>query len=141
MGGATAQDIAGTQDVSGPQNAATADSVARPAGPRIAFVTRVVDLGRFVADTVRECTFPFVNDGDSLLVVSAVTTDCGCTSARTSTDVVAPGDTGRIVVRFNGRGRQPAPFKKIIRVRSNAVDTPLTRLYITGSIKRDDKNW
>lgn len=123
----------------------TATSAAKEAsataGPRISFAERFVDLGRFYADSVKTCSLGFVSIGDATLVIRQVTADCGCTNAHASVDSIAPGDSATIVVRFNGSGRRPGPFKKIVRVRSNAVNSPLERLYITGTIKRNDKNW
>lgn len=123
-----------------PAAASAADSLACE-GPAISFADRFMDLGSFYADSVRQCTFPFVNTGDTTLMIIKVSTDCGCTIADHTASTVAPGDSAAIVVRFNGSGRRPGHFRKIVRVRSNAVNTPLVRLYISGTVKRNDKTW
>lgn len=112
------------------------DSIPSDGGARITFETKTVDLGVFKADEEQECVFVFRNDGDEPLALSQVFTDCGCTVPSYSRDPVLPGEQGTINIRFNGKGRRPGAFKKIVKVRSNAVNS-LVRIYVIGRIKRE----
>jgi len=46
----------------------------------------------------------FKNIGDSALKISSVQTSCGCSTALTSSDNLAPGEEGSIKFTFNGNG-------------------------------------
>ncbi|HJY62918.1 MAG TPA: DUF1573 domain-containing protein [Ignavibacteria bacterium] len=46
----------------------------------------------------------FKNTGDSDLKITSVSTSCGCSSALTSSDNIAPGSEGTIKFTFNGQG-------------------------------------
>lgn len=112
--------------------AEAADSVMSAAG--IVFDSRTVDFGVFEADSVQHGEFVFHNNGSEPLVLGRVFADCGCTVPSFSRDSVPPGGEGRISVTFNGRNRRPGPFKKMIKVRSNAVP-PIVRISVIGIIK------
>lgn len=64
-----------------------------------------------------------------------VFSDCGCTVPEFSREPVKPGDEGEITVRFNGKGRPHGSFKKIVRVRSNALNS-LAVAFVEGRIAR-----
>ncbi|WP_353847006.1 DUF1573 domain-containing protein [Parabacteroides sp.] len=61
--------------------------------------------------------------------------DCGCTVPSWDKTAVAPGQSGMIRVRFNTKGRLPGEFRKIIRIRSNAVNR-LEAVFIEGKVAR-----
>ena len=80
-------------------------------------------------------TFEFTNEGDANLVIVDASADCGCTVPEFSREPVKPGDEGEITVRFNGKGRPHGSFKKIVRVRSNALNS-LAVAFVKGRIAR-----
>lgn len=97
------------------------------------------DFGTFVeTDNVQKCTFTFTNDGDKPLVINQAVASCGCTIPKYTKTPVKPGEKGIISVTYNGRGRFPGHFKKMITVRTNGVPE-MTRLYIEGTMKEKDK--
>lgn len=97
------------------------------------------DFGTFVeTDNVQKCTFTFTNDGDKPLVINQAVASCGCTIPKYTKTPVKPGEKGTISVTYNGRGRFPGHFKKMITVRTNGVPE-MTRLYIEGTMKEKDK--
>lgn len=53
-----------------------------------------------------EHVFEFKNIGDSVpLTITDVSTSCGCTVPEWTDKPVLPGETGKIVVRFNSKGK------------------------------------
>ncbi len=105
-------------------------------GPRLQFLDgKTLDLGVFEADSVQHGVLRFVNAGNEPLVIKTVFSDCGCTVPEFSREPVRPGDEGEITVRFNGKGRPHGSFKKIVRVRSNALNS-LAVAFVKGRIAR-----
>ncbi len=104
----------------------------KAAGPKIEFPETSKSLGTFRLDLIQTVDFEFVNTGDEPLLILNVNTDCGCTAAGYPHDEIAPGDTAKISVRYNGRNNPTGTFRKQVRVRTNDPDNPLVRLFIKG---------
>lgn len=66
-------------------------------------------------------TFIIKNTGSAPLVLTRVVAACGCTTPEYSTEPIAPGKEGKILVTFNPVGR-PGQFVKTIAVYSNGKD-------------------
>lgn len=93
-----------------------------------------MDLGKFHEnDGVQKCTFTFKNVGNAPLVINQAIASCGCTVPTYTKEPIAPGQSGKIDVTYNGKGKFPGPFKKTITVRTNGK-TEMTRLYVTGNM-------
>lgn len=78
------------------------------------------------------CTFRFVNQGQSLLIIQSARATCGCTTPDYSKAPVAPGDTGIVTVSYNPTGR-PGRFDKKVYVDLNTEPARHT-LTIIGSV-------
>lgn len=98
---------------------------------KIKFKTDTVDYGTIEkgADGLR--IFEFTNTGDAPLIVSKVTSSCGCTVPKWSQDPILPGKTGEIQVKYDTN--RVNPIRKTITVISNA-DTPTVALKIKGEV-------
>ena len=98
---------------------------------KIKFKTDTVDYGTIEkgADGLR--IFEFTNTGDAPLIVSKVTSSCGCTVPKWSQDPILPGKTGEIQVKYDTN--RVNPIRKTITVISN-VDTPTVALKIKGEV-------
>lgn len=107
---------------------------------KIAFPDGVThDFGEFSeADAVQKCTFTFKNVGGQPLVINQAVASCGCTVPEYTKAPVAPGETGKITVTYNGKGKFPGHFKKTITVRTNGA-VEMTRIYITGNMTEAKK--
>lgn len=83
-------------------------------------------------------TFTVKNDGDKPLVISNVTTSCGCTIADWTKTPIAPGTTGMVTSTFDAKalGR----FQKSVGVYCNASDRPIY-LTLRGEVSSDPKNY
>lgn len=92
------------------------------------------DFGTFPESQKVTCTFKFTNTGDKLLVIHHAIASCGCTVPQYSKEPIKPGESGEIVVTYNGAGKIPGHFKKSISIRSNAK-REIVRLYVEGEME------
>lgn len=108
---------------------------AQDAAAKIEFKTETVDYGEIAkgADGVR--VFEFTNTGNAPLIISKVSSSCGCTIPKKPEAPILPGDTGEISVKYDTN--RVGPIRKAITVISNA-DTPTKVLKIKGEIKAVD---
>ena len=108
---------------------------AQDAAAKIEFKTETVDYGEIVkgADGVR--IFEFTNTGTAPLIISKVSSSCGCTIPKKPEGPILPGKTGEISVKYDTN--RVGPIRKAITVISNA-DTPTKVLKIKGEIKAAD---
>ncbi len=92
------------------------------------------NFGTFSESTpVQKCTFTFTNTGNAPLVINQAVASCGCTVPESTKSPVAPGQTGKITITYNGKGKFPGHFKKSITIRTNAA-TSMVRLYVEGDM-------
>ena len=99
---------------------------------KIEFKTETIDYGVIQKGSDGVRTFEFTNTGDVPLIISKVSSSCGCTIPNWSKDPVQPGKTGEIQVKYDTNRVQP--IRKNITVISNA-DTPTKILKIVGEVK------
>ena len=92
------------------------------------------DFGTISADSVAEGAMHFRNEGNAPLQILSIFSECGCTTSSYTANPVEPGGEGEIRIRFNGKNRSPGPFRKALRIRSNA-DNPRVVLFVKGLIK------
>ena len=107
--------------------------MAQPAA-EIKFDKLTHNFGTFSESTpVQKCTFTFTNTGNAPLVINQAVASCGCTVPEYTKSPVAPGQTGKITITYNGKGKFPGHFKKSITIRTNAA-TSMVRLYVEGDM-------
>ena len=106
----------------------------------ITFENTVANLGTFPESRpIVSSEFVFKNTGDAPLVIHQAIASCGCTTAMFTKKPIQPGESGKVSVTYNGTGRYPGFFKKIITIRSNAKNG-LVRLYIEGNMQASSSN-
>lgn len=103
---------------------------------KIEFKTDVIDYGTIEkgADGVR--VFEFTNTGNAPLIISRVTSTCGCTVPKKPEGPILPGQKGEIQVKYDTQ--RVNPIRKTITVLSNA-DTPTVALKIKGEVVDTNK--
>jgi len=104
-------------------------------GPVIKFENTVHDYGTIIKGGDGKCTFTFQNTGKEPLVLSNVTTSCGCTVAGWSKEPILPGKKGDIQVNYT-RTNTVGTISKQITVVSNATNGTIV-LSIKGSVVED----
>jgi len=103
---------------------------------KIEFKTDMIDYGTIEkgADGVR--VFEFTNTGNAPLIISRVSSTCGCTIPKKPEGPILPGDKGEIQVKYNTEIVNP--IRKTITVISNA-ETPTVALKIKGEVVDSNK--
>ena len=83
-------------------------------------------------------TFQVKNDGDKPLVISNVTTSCGCTVANWTQTPIAPGETGTVSSTFDAKAL--GHFHKSVGVYCNAETKPVY-LWLSGEVSANPKTY
>jgi len=99
---------------------------------KIEFKAETVDYGTIEKGSDGVRVFEFTNTGDAPLIVSKVSSSCGCTIPKKPEAPILPGKTGEIKVKYDTN--RVGPIRKAITVISNA-DTPTKVLKIKGEVK------
>ncbi|WP_418602719.1 DUF1573 domain-containing protein [Hwangdonia sp.] len=103
---------------------------------KIEFKSDTIDYGTIEkgADGVR--VFEFTNTGNAPLIISKVSSTCGCTIPKKPEGPILPGETGKIEVKYDTK--RVNPIRKTITVISNA-ETPTVALKIKGLVVDSSK--
>lgn len=99
---------------------------------KIQFTSDTVDYGEIEKGSDGVRVFEFKNTGTAPLIISKVSSSCGCTIPKKPEGPIMPGESGEIQVKYDTN--RPGPIRKAITVLSNA-DTPTTILKIKGTVK------
>lgn len=92
------------------------------------------DFGTFPESKSKvTCSFKFTNTGDKLLVIHQAIASCGCTVPQYPKEPIKPGESGEIIVTYDGEGKFPGHFRKSITIRTNAKQE-IVRLYVEGDM-------
>ena len=109
-------------------------SMAQDSKAEITFEKLTHDFGTIKeVDGPVSCTFKFKNTGTGMLVSYQAIASCGCTSPTFPKEPIKPGDSGEIKVTYNGAGKSPGKFDKVITLRTNTKDE-IIRLKIQGTM-------
>lgn len=113
-------------------------SMSLSAQPKASFDKTTHEFGTILWKNPATASFKITNKGDKPLVISNVTTSCGCTIADWTKSPIAPGATGEIKSTFDAKalGR----FQKEVGIYCNAADKPIY-LEIRGEVTADPKNY
>jgi hypothetical protein len=104
--------------------------------PVISFEKDFHDFGNLTSGEKVTYSFKFKNAGQSLLVISSVTTSCGCTVSDYPHQPIKPGEGATIDVSFDSEGRHGLQ-NKTITVFSN-TQPPTNLLRIRASIREPE---
>lgn len=100
----------------------------------IKFDKTLHDFGEFSEATpTQTCVFTYTNTGNEPLIINQAVASCGCTVPTYTKEPILPGMTGKIEVTYNGKGKFPGRFKKVITIRTNAKQE-LIRLFVAGDM-------
>ena len=84
--------------------------------PVLSFDVKEHDFGKIVEGESVSYEFAFTNTGKSDLVITDVSTSCGCTVPSFPKKAIRPGQGGTVKVAFNSRGRRGVQTKNIVVV-------------------------
>ncbi|MFA5972756.1 MAG: DUF1573 domain-containing protein [Lentimicrobiaceae bacterium] len=115
--------------------AAFAQNVAQPAqnpnAPVISFDKTTHDYGTVTKGGDGTCEFKFKNTGIEPLILSNVTSSCGCTVPEWPREPILKGKSASIKVKYDTN--RIGPINKTVTVMSNAKETAV-QLRIIGSV-------
>ncbi|MEE9364639.1 MAG: DUF1573 domain-containing protein [Cellulophaga sp.] len=77
------------------------------------------DFGTINQGEAQETIFTFTNTGDAPLIITDAKSSCGCTIPSPPKDPISPGETGELLVKFNGAGQNQ--ITKTITVTANTA--------------------
>ena len=85
--------------------------------PSMEFEESAYDFGNIARGTAVEHVFKFKNTGKAPLVIVDATSTCGCTVPSYPKEPIQPGETGELLVKYNGSGLNAVT--KVVTVKSN----------------------
>jgi len=103
---------------------------------KIDFKSDTIDYGTIEKGSNGVRVFEFKNTGNAPLIISKVSSSCGCTIPEWPKGPILPGETGSIEVKYDTN--RVNPIRKTITVISNA-DTPTVALKIKGEVVDSSK--
>jgi hypothetical protein len=107
--------------------------------PAFQFKDEEHDFGKVIEGEIVTYAFRFTNTGKSDLVISNVSTSCGCTVTKFPQDPIPPKSDGYIEVTFNSEGRggfqnktitvlaNTQPNEKVLRITAQVIKPDLTQ--------------
>lgn len=111
-----------------------------PSGAIIKWDEKTFDFGEIAQGEKVEHTFRFANTGTEPLIITNVTTQCGCTAPKGwPRDPVLPGGKGEITLSFNSAGKYGRQ-NKVATIVSNAANQDGTQLLLSGNVLQKSPN-
>jgi Protein of unknown function (DUF1573) len=113
---------------------AQAQEQERGEGPILTWDKTTHDFGDIEQGEKVEYTYRFTNSGSEPLIITNVTTQCGCTTPKGwPRDPVPPGGKGEIIAAFNSAGKFGKQHK-VVTIVSNAVNTEGAQLILKVNV-------
>lgn len=128
----TNPDLLPTDLVANPRTAGETSKEVMEQLPAITFTDTVHNFGRVYEGEEVTHQFEFTNTGKKPLLISGVTTSCGCTVADYPRQPVLPGESGSLKVNFKSTG-QTGFEEKSVAVQTNTAQG-VHHLYIKAEI-------
>jgi hypothetical protein len=105
--------------------------------PEIILSEVEIDLGDIVNGEIRSLDIPIRNQGTVDLVIEAVSTSCGCTSAEVQPTTIGPGEEGMLSIQYDSGAHGPDANGPVIRqvfIASNDPNQPEAELRIIAEV-------
>lgn len=96
--------------------------------PQMTFEQVEHDFGKIVEGETVSCDFDFTNTGKSDLLISEVSTSCGCTVPSYPKTPIRPGKSGVIKVAFNSKGKRGVQSKTIVVIANTQPNATQLRI-------------
>jgi hypothetical protein len=94
---------------------------------KIKFKENKKDLGTVTKGEVVSAEYEFTNEGDQPLIITSYEVECSCTSADLPKQPIAPGQSGKITVKFDTKSAYDRQDRKVVIV-SNAKNSASVRI-------------
>ena len=96
--------------------------------PGISFNKMEHDFGRVIEGEKITYAFKFSNTGTGNLILTNVSSSCGCTVPEYTSDPIKPGETGNIKVTFDSENRKGFQNKTVTVVSNTQPNTTVLRI-------------
>ena len=106
--------------------------------PVMAFEKSEHDFGTINEGDIVEHTFTFTNTGKAPLVIVSAKGSCGCTVPTWPKDPVAPGETGKMLVKFNSSGKPNQQSKQVTITANTEAGTETLQIKAMVTPKAQD---
>ena len=103
-------------------------------GPEFKFDNEVHEFGEIQEGNKVDHKFKFTNVGNKPIIITDVTSSCGCTIPEWPEEPIMPGKESEIKVVYDSKGKY-GKFMKRVSIKSNAI-TPVKLLIINGTVKQ-----
>lgn len=113
-------------------NASAQNDVPVLSGPQIKIDKEIHDYGTIEQGAFGECVFTITNTGNEPLVISACKGSCTCTVPSCPKEPVMPGESVKIVVKYDTN--RVGPISKTVTITSNAVNAASLVVRIKGNV-------
>ena len=94
---------------------------------KIKFTETKKDLGKVKKGDVVTAEYEFKNEGDQPLLITNYEVECTCTTADFPKQPIAPGQSGKITVKFDTKSAYDRQDRKVVIV-SNAKNSASVRI-------------
>lgn len=94
---------------------------------KIKFTETKKDLGKVRKGDVVSAEYEFKNEGDQPLIISNYEVECSCTTAEFPKQPIAPGQTGKVTVKFDTKSAYDRQDRKV-EIISNAKNSASVRI-------------
>jgi hypothetical protein len=101
--------------------------------PKIEFEQKLFDFGVISQGDTIFHTFNFKNNGTAPLSILSAVGSCGCTVPSYSKTAVAPGESGKVDVKFNSAGKLGGQNKTVTLI-TNDLTARQIILILRGSV-------
>ena len=103
--------------------------------PRLAFDKTAHNFGKMEKDTAAETEFFLTNKGQESLNIRLAKSNCGCTVVDLDKEDIKPGETVKMKVKFDSKGRRGRQYKTVT-VFSNDPTAPTQVISIRAEVPR-----
>ncbi len=94
---------------------------------KIKFIETKKDLGKVKKGAVVSAEYEFKNEGDQPLIITNYEVECSCTTVDFPKQPIAPGQTGKLTVKFDTKSAYDRQDRKVVIV-SNAKNSSSVRI-------------
>ncbi len=103
--------------------------------PRLAFDKTAHNFGKMQKDAAAETEFLLTNNGQESLNIRLAKSNCGCTLVDLEKEDIKPGETVKLKVKFDSKGRRGRQYKTVT-VFSNDPTAPTQVLSLRAEVPR-----
>lgn len=101
--------------------------------PKVSVQQNEFDFGDINQNDIVDHAFVITNTGGDILKISDVRASCGCTAAQPDKTELKPGESTKLKVTFNSKGRK-GPQVKSVNFKTNDPGKPVVNLIIKCNI-------